>query len=376
MSRTARKLIDVSSLRTGKLNSNASVEGGAYPFFTCSKETLQIDRYAFDTEAVLLAGNNANGIFPLKYYKGQFNAYQRTYVIETKDPNVLSTRYLYYALRPALRHFESASIGAATQYLTKGILDNFEIQLPDIAQQNKIASILAAYDDLIENNRRRIALLEDAALLLYREWFVHFRFPGYEHSNFKHDLPDGWQRIDLLEAANALYGYAFKSKQFNEDGEGRPVVRIRDIPAGLSHTYTLEEAPEEKLLDDGDFLIGMDGIFHQNYWFGGKAWLNQRVVRISSKSCLSTGYLRQAVRKPIEDFNNTIAGTTVAHLGAKHLKMIDVLVPPKHILDEANEFFEANRWQSVKLAKQNQELAKARDLLLPRLLDGRLEVTA
>jgi type I restriction enzyme S subunit len=243
-----------------------------------------------------------------------------------------------------------------------------------IVEQRRIASVLSAYDDLIENNRQRIALLEEAARLLYKEWFVHLRFPGHEHVKITNDVPEGWKRVELFDEADALYGFAFKSKQFSEDGEGTPVVRIRDIPDGVSKTYTLEEAPKDKLLDDGDFLIGMDGIFHQNYWVGGRAWINQRVVRISSKGVLSNGYLRQAVRKPIEDFNETITGTTVAHLGAKHLKIIKVLVPPKHLLEDANEFFENTRSQFIKLSKQNQELIKARDVLLPRLMDGRLEI--
>ena len=85
------KLSEVASLRTGKLDSNAAVANGEYPFFTCAQETYRIDNYAFDTEAVLLGGNNAEGIFPLKYYNGKFNAYQRTYVIESRDKSILST---------------------------------------------------------------------------------------------------------------------------------------------------------------------------------------------------------------------------------------------------------------------------------------------
>jgi len=169
------RLADIASMRTGKLDSNTSVPDGDYPFFTCSQQTFRIDEPAFDTKAVLLGGNNAAGVFPLKYYEGQFNAYQRTYVVESLDPEILNIRFLFYSLRPALSHFQSVSIGATTQYLTKGILDNFQVALPSISEQDRIASILSAYDDLIENNRRRIQLLEQAARLLYREWFVHLR---------------------------------------------------------------------------------------------------------------------------------------------------------------------------------------------------------
>jgi type I restriction enzyme S subunit len=85
-------------MKTGKLDSNAAELNGEYPFFTCSPETLRINTFAFDTEAVLLAGNNADGIYPLKYYNGKFNAYQRTYIIESLDDNRLNVKFLYYLL--------------------------------------------------------------------------------------------------------------------------------------------------------------------------------------------------------------------------------------------------------------------------------------
>src|ERR1700741_2163947 len=109
-----KKLGEICSFKTGKLDSNAAVHNGEFPFFTCAQETYRIDRAAFDTEAVLLGGNNAAGIYPIKYYNGAFNAYQRTYVIEPLDKNVLSTRFLYFALSQAVSRFQSASIGAAT----------------------------------------------------------------------------------------------------------------------------------------------------------------------------------------------------------------------------------------------------------------------
>ena len=96
------KLHQIANYKTGKLNSNAATEKGIYPFFTCSPQTLKIDNYAFDEEALLLAGNNANGIFSIKYFKGKFNAYQRTYIISTNE----SYKFLYYALSLQLASLE------------------------------------------------------------------------------------------------------------------------------------------------------------------------------------------------------------------------------------------------------------------------------
>src|ERR1039458_8647182 len=168
------------TFKTGKLDSNAATPNGRYPFFTCSQTTLRTETFSFDTEAVLLAGNNANGIYPLKYFKGQFDAYQRTYVIRSKDTAELDNRYLFYALEPQLELLKRISTGAATQFLTLTILNDILIPKPPIQEQRRIASILSAYDDLIENNTRRIKILEEMAQMLYREWFVNFRFPGHK----------------------------------------------------------------------------------------------------------------------------------------------------------------------------------------------------
>lgn len=177
--RTA-KLGELVAFKTGKLDSNAAVPNGDYPFFTCSQETLRTNTFSFDTECVLLAGNNANGIYPLKYFHGKFDAYQRTYIVKPRDQNLLTTRFLYYALRPKLSELRSFSTGAATKFLTLTILNETEIQVPPLPVQRRIAGILSAYDELMENSQRRIRLLEAMARALYREWFVHFRFPGHE----------------------------------------------------------------------------------------------------------------------------------------------------------------------------------------------------
>ena len=153
-----------------------------------------------------------------------------------------------------------------------------------------------------------------------------------------------------------------------------PVVRIRDVRNGTSATWTTEEAPEDRRLANGDFLIGMDGDFHMNFWVGGIAWLNQRVTKIDGGDRISAGFLRFALEKPINDLNEIITGTTVKHLGAKHLKQIKLMVPPSGLLDEANSFFQNTRDMVVSLGIQNLRLGQARYLLLPRLINGEISV--
>ena len=122
---------EVAKIVTGKLNSEDAVENGMYPFFTCSQETYRTNSYAFDQEAVLLAGNNASAIYPLKIYNGKFNAYQRTYVISSLHQTI-SNKHLYYAIKDKLEDFKGSSQGTTTKFLTIKILDEIPVIIPNV----------------------------------------------------------------------------------------------------------------------------------------------------------------------------------------------------------------------------------------------------
>lgn len=124
---------DVFDTKTGKLDSNASTEDGEYPFFTCSKDPLRIDKFAFDQEALLLAGNNAAGKYDVKYYKGKFNAYQRTYVLELKED--WSYQLFRCQLEDKLDYLQQQSLGGLTKYLTMKILGELEFIIPPKEKQ-------------------------------------------------------------------------------------------------------------------------------------------------------------------------------------------------------------------------------------------------
>ena len=140
---------DVCTFTTGKLNSEKAVEHGQYPFFTCSQETFRIDSYSFDQEALLLSGNNARGIFSVKYYKGKFDAYQRTYVITIKNTKQLAYQYFLYDLFLKLELLRKQSIGATTKYLTASIIRNLGLTLPSLSEQHTISSVLWSCDEKI-----------------------------------------------------------------------------------------------------------------------------------------------------------------------------------------------------------------------------------
>lgn len=139
------------TIKTGKLNANAAVEGGEYPFFTCSREVYEIDRYAFDCEAILLAGNNASGDFNVKHYEGKFNAYQRTYVITIDDEQSLSYRFLYFQLLKSLKELKRSSVGAGTKFLKLGMIQDLKISVPTLEKQTEI---LEKLESIMENSKR------------------------------------------------------------------------------------------------------------------------------------------------------------------------------------------------------------------------------
>ena len=160
-------------ITTGKLDANAAVDGGQYPFFTCSREIYAIDHHAFDTEAILLAGNNAVGDFNVKHYKGKFNAYQRTYVITVNEPARVLYRFLYFQMLKSLKKFKDQSVGAGTKFLKIGMIKDLEITLPSLAEQAEIVATVDSLRDEAENlveiyERKLVALDELKKSLLHR----------------------------------------------------------------------------------------------------------------------------------------------------------------------------------------------------------------
>src|SRR6266478_795467 len=168
---------DLVKIRTGKLDANAAVEGGKYPFFTCSREIYAIDDYAFDCEAILLAGNNAVGDFNVKHYKGKFNAYQRTYVITVNEKKRVLYRFLYFQLLKSLKRFKAQSVGAGTKFLKLGMIQGLEIELPGLDEQQRIVSMM---DSVREETERLADLYERklAALDALKKSLLHQVFSG------------------------------------------------------------------------------------------------------------------------------------------------------------------------------------------------------
>lgn len=256
-----------------------------------------------------------------------------------------------------------------------GFIKRIKWNFPPLRTQQKIASILSAYDNLIQNYKKQIEALQTAASELYKEWFVRFRFPGYKNSRFENGIPEGWKVEKLFDVAKIIYGYPFNSDEFCDDSSLNPVVRIRDILDNYTNTYTSETCDEKYWINPNEMLIGMDGIFHMSLWTGKRALQNQRTVRVTSKvKNLSNYYLYFSLYPQIKALEQMIVGTTVAHLGDKHIKKITILIPEDKILKMSFERLEPIMNRIYSLQQQITNLTQQRDLLLPRLMSDKLEV--
>jgi type I restriction enzyme S subunit len=288
----------------------------------------------------------------------------------------------YFSQSDGLRSAAIKSMSGASgrQRALISALSDFECEFPPLSTQRRVAQILSAYDELIENSQRRIDIVESIARALYREWFVHFRLPGYESVprvlSPVGEIPLGWEIRHVKDVANVTYGFTFASGKFNGNGTGTPIVRIRDIPHGVSATFTTEDAEERYRIRDGNILVGMDGDFHMCVWSGGHAFQNQRVARFESMGEIGNLHLFFALEKPIRELNRAIVGTTVAHLGDMHIKRIQLVWPPWEVRAKAQELLEPLSKQIIVLKRRIQILRRTRDLLLPRLMSGQVDVGA
>ncbi len=362
---TPYKMLRTSDIREGKINlENLNcVTKEVYEKWT-RRGKLQKGDVIFTREAPLgevgLVREEKN------YFLGQ------RLVLFRANNKMCDGRFLMYSLlwHDNKQAIISKGVGSTVAHLRVPECENIEIKVPDLDVQHRIADILSAYDDLIENNQKQIKLLEEAAQRLYKEWFVDLRFPGYENTEIVDGVPEGWKKERLVDIAEIQYGYAFDGTLFNADKNGTPIIRIRNIPQAETMDYTTEHVSENYLVQNGEIIVGMDGEFHINAWAGNTAYLVQRVCCIRPKNTEIKGWLLQAIYEPIKFFEHTVVGATVSHLGKKHLDSIYLLTSPEEFYEPFKTFFD----KRLLLMNQDRKLREARDRLLPKLMSGKVKV--
>ncbi len=280
----------------------------------------------------------------------------------TVDPLKADARFVYYwfTSRETIASLVSRNSSSGVPHINLTVLRNFAVPLPGVDAQKRIADTLAAYDDLIENNRRRIALLEEAARLLYREWFVHLRFPGHEHIKLVDGVPMGWERKPLGEILTLKRGYDLPEAR-RVRGEV-PVVSS----AGITGTHTQAKAAAQGV------VTGRYGTLGEVYYIEDAFWpLNTALYIVDFKGVqpLMAFHLLKALLAGI-----TTEKAAVPGLDRNVLHAMKILWPPRNLQDAFVDVVRDYQRQIRVLGEMVEKLAQARDLLLPRLMNGEIAV--
>jgi type I restriction enzyme S subunit len=385
------KIGKICNITTGKLDSNQFVAGGKYPFFTCAANPLEIDTFAFDDDAILVAGNNASGTFHLNRYKGKFNAYQRTYVLTTKPNYHLD--YIFYSLKLELKRLKEKSQGSQTKFLTMPILKNIGIKKLDYSIQQKITAVLSALDAKIELNQRINAELEAMAKTLYDYWFVQFDFPNEQGQPYKSsggkivwnvklgkDIPEGWQVKPLGKALKTNLGGTPSTKNL-EYWENATIPWLNsgdlsDFPIISSSAFVTKKGVDNSattVLPKGSVVISLVRYIRPSI-IAIEACANQSVVGILESEELKNTFIYSYLVNEVPRLMKLRTGAQQPHINKEIIDESWLCIPPKEILGKYYKISEPIYKKFINTAFESQTLMELRDWLLPMLMNGQVKV--
>ena len=316
---------------------------------------------------------------------------QRLGLVEITDPHRIDKHFLYYLLntRTYRAQVRGSASGATVRHTSPGRIKACRVRIPeDVEAQAEIGSTLAAYDDLIANNLRRMALLEDAARMLYREWFIRLRFPGYEHTHFTKGVPDGWSTLTLEAACDGIEdGDWIESK--DQGGEDYRLLQVSNIGVNEfveTGNFRYITADTFRRLNCRDVVPGQILVSRMPTPIG-RAWL---VTKMPWKMITAVDVAILRPKQGVTDeyflvyhLNSSAnidlcerrsAGATRPRIARRELAALPVVVPPMALQRQFRDVVEPINQQRANLHRQNDKLRAARDLLLPRLMTGEISV--
>ena len=332
------KLGDIAKIITGKLDANAANEGGLYPFFTCSRDILRINKYAYDCECILVAGN---GDLNVKYYKGKFNAYQRTYIIEIKEGVDYSTIFIYWFLQLYIETLRKNSVGSTIKYIKIGDLTNIKLPIVPLSEQERIVALLddqfAKIDALKANAASQLQAAKDL-----------FQFALKEMLKPK----EGWEKKTLGEISTDMYrGSGITRDQVRQ--EGISCVRYGEIYTTYNYWFdTCASHTDEKIINSpkyfehGDILFTITGESVED--------IAKSVAYLGNEKCLAGGdivvmkhkqnakYLSYALATPDAVRQKGFGKTKlkVVHSNIPSIKAIVVPIPDLEIQKKIADTFD------------------------------------
>lgn len=289
--------------------------------------------------------------------------------------------FAYYFKSQIFRKaMSNSAVGANIQNLNQGLLSNHILSLPSLKEQKRIADILSAYDNLIENNQKQIKLLEEAAQRLYKQWFIDLRYPGHETTKIVDGLPEGWHYKPVNSIVSLLSGYAFKSDSFSENGRYK-IVTIKNVQDGVfdgENVSLVDDIPPKMpthcVLNNGDVLLSLTGNVGRVCMVVGENYLlNQRVAKLKSDYPSFT-YCIFRSKDMYDEMNNLANGAAQQNLSPIRTGQIKIAVPPSDILELFENEVNPIIAKILLLNKQNKSLSQSRDRLLPKLMNNEIEV--
>lgn len=302
----------------------------------------------------------------------------------------LDQNYLYGLVtsRPFVEYVKTIARGVGVPHISAKQIGDCVIRLPSLSVQERIAEILTAYDDLIQNNRRRMALLEDAARQIYREWFVRLRFPGYEHTRIVDGVPEGWRKVGMSTACESLEdGDWIESK--DQGGDDFRLLQVSNVGVNeFVETGNLRFVSEEtfRRLNCREVLPGQILISRMPKPIG-RAWLVTEMpwrlitavdvaVAVAEPSIADAYFLTYFLNSPetLERCERRSVGATRPRIARRELASLQLQLPPMQLQREFRARVEPLGSQRSNLSKQNDRLRAARDRLLPRLMSGETPV--
>ena len=299
------------------------------------------------------------------------------------NENVCFPKYIYYQLRSPYigRWLEQISIGATMPSINTGLLSGIEMYLPSLEIQRRIADILSAYDDLIENNRKQIKLLEEAAQRLYKEWFVDLRFPGHEHTKIVDGVPEGWEKSTVASVSSVLRRGI--SPRYNENGKSIVINQkcIRQTVVTFDESRRQEKPyPEDLNLQDSDTVIcstgaGTLGRVGQIFGDYSDTTFDSHVTLIRAKEGFEKQYLFQSLKARQTYLMGMGKGSTnQLELSRGTIQDLDIHIPSKKVLNQFEQVAQPMHDKISVISKSILQLQTVRDRLLPKLMSGEIEL--
>lgn len=305
--------------------------------------------------------------------------------INTVIPNKYKydNMFVFYLLKNNLNKVKGADTGTSSgrENVGKSLFENIEVEVPDLATQKKIGKVLASYDDLIENNLERIKLLEESAELIYKEWFINLRFPGYEKCNIVNGVPKGWKSKTVKEFGEVITGKTPATKKSEYYGGDIPFVKTPDmsdmyiIKTTQSLTEEGAKSQEKKYVPKNTILVSCIGTVGVVSLTSQLSQFNQQINGLvpNKDNYLYYMYFKfKSLKEYLEALGSS--GATMLNVNKGKFENIEVLEPSKEILDDFMKICKHVFDSILNIQYQNENLKEARDILIPRLMSGEIEV--